>query len=255
MAEIPMYELAPPDASKGWAERGYFISRQVLDAPLLRESASACGRLMDDIVAGRETVAVVMPESTAGLEGTVSKVFRIHHRDTFAQLTRLPLFLAWARTLVGDDVNCFSGQFILKAPGAKGQPPHQDALYFPFPHDRILCVWIALSTATTNTSCLEAWPGSHRGPLLVHRPEQRDDANVGYMEVDAGTSSEREVLNCNAGDAVAFHSRLVHRSTDNLSAISRAALLFHFAPADVVDSSGAGLYDFVPVLRSGNRID
>ena len=47
------------------------------------------------------------------------------------------------------------------------------------------------------------------------------------------------------GDLLVFHSHLMHRSTDNASGTSRAAMVFHFAEAGTVDQSQERL-GFVP---------
>jgi hypothetical protein len=52
-----------------------------------------------------------------------------------------------------------------------------------------------------------------------------------------------------------FDSHLMHRSTDNVSAGLRAAMVFHFAAAGTVDRTeelrGYTVNDWLPVRRNG----
>ena len=44
-----------------------------------------------------------------------------------------------------------------------------------------------------------------------------------------------------AGDALVFHSHLMHKSTDNASKGRRAAMVYHFADAATIDRTENGL--------------
>jgi len=55
-----------------------------------------------------------------------------------------------------------------------------------------------------------------------------------------------------------FHSHLMHKSTDNLSAGMRAAMVYHYGEAGTVDRTlelrEYTLNDWLPVLRGGERM-
>jgi ectoine hydroxylase-related dioxygenase (phytanoyl-CoA dioxygenase family) len=235
-----------------------FASAEVCDAMLARVVELA--RLAADGV--DISPPFVMPEEQADFrdrpatpEELVSKIFR---------LARDPVFEAFAASdtvvdLVGQvipavDLDCFLSQFIFKNRGAWGQPWHQDAYYFPFEPPRpVVGVWLAVTEANLENGCLHVLPGSHREPVATHVPDQRPDANYGYMEiVDHDVSASVPVL-MQPGDLLLFDSHLMHRSTDNDSPGIRAAMVFHYAAADTVDRTeefrGYTVNDWMPVRR------
>jgi ectoine hydroxylase-related dioxygenase (phytanoyl-CoA dioxygenase family) len=175
-------------------------------------------------------------------EDFVSKVFILHTDDpVFAPFTRDERLGALLGDLLGSDVDCFLSQFIFKNPGARGQPWHQDSLYFPFEPDHQVGVWLAVTAATATNGPLSVMPGSQREPVHEHVPDQRPDANLGYTEiVDYDFDGAQQVL-MEAGDLLVFDSHLMHCSTDNESDGVRAAMVYHFAGAGTVDHTYARL--------------
>ncbi|MHB8339892.1 MAG: phytanoyl-CoA dioxygenase family protein, partial [Mycobacteriales bacterium] len=139
-------------------------------------------------------------------------------------------------------------------PGALGQPWHQDSFYFPFDPPRpVVGVWLAVTEATLANGCLHVLPGSHGEPLHEHVPDRRPGANLGYMEIiDHDTSASTPVI-MQPGDLLVFDSHLMHRSTDNVADVIRAAMVYHYAAAGTVDHTptGIGINDWMPARRAG----
>jgi ectoine hydroxylase-related dioxygenase (phytanoyl-CoA dioxygenase family) len=164
---------------------------------------------------------------------------------------------AVAAELIGaGDIDCFLSQFIFKNPGAWGQPWHQDSYYFPFDPPRpVVGVWLAVTEATLENGCLHVLPGSHSEPVHEHQPDRRVGANYGYVEIVDHDMSACEPVLMEPGDLLVFDSHLMHRSTDNVSAGLRAAMVFHFAAAGTVDRTeelrGYTVNDWLPVRRNG----
>jgi ectoine hydroxylase-related dioxygenase (phytanoyl-CoA dioxygenase family) len=73
--------------------------------------------------------------------------------------------------------------------------------------------------------------------------------------VDRDTSKSAPVL-MQPGDLLVFHSRLMHRSTDNLSRGRRAAMVYHYAEAGTRDRAqqAAPVNDWMPVQRGGGLV-
>jgi len=120
-------------------------------------------------------------------------------------------------------------------------------------------VWLAITDARIDNGPLWVLEGSHREPVHAVVPDQREHANVGYVEiVDHDTSTEQPLL-MKAGDLLVFHDHLFHRSTDNESDDLRAAMVYHFASAATVDQSQEKLgfvppnIDWMPVRRGGEK--
>ena len=185
----------------------------------------------------------VLPESNLRdvevhfAEQAVSKVFRVHRRDPFRSFaTRADLLEAVVSLIGTNALSCFLSQFIFKNPGAWGQPCHQDSFYFPFtPMRPVVGVWLACTDATLDNGCLWVVPGSHRESIHEHVPDQRPNANVGYVEIVDHDLTSAVPVEMTTGDLLLFDSYLMHFSTDNRSSRPRAAMVYHYAKSSTND--------------------
>lgn len=245
-----------PEQRHSWDQKGFILERGFF-SPAAVEAMTARVRAIVTAMDGGEnrTDLIAIPEPALAYEpdpiDRLSKLFRVMRSETvFREAATDPRILALMGELIGDDVDCFLSQFIFKHTGALGQPWHQDDYYFrlsPLPQ---IGVWIACTAATLENGPLWVVPGSHREDIHDAVPDLRADSRQSYVEiVDADTSGEEVVL-MEPGDVLVFHSHLRHRSTDNLSADMRAAMVYHYAPAKSVGHR-AGNQDWVEVLRDG----
>jgi ectoine hydroxylase-related dioxygenase (phytanoyl-CoA dioxygenase family) len=146
--------------------------------------------------------------------------------------------------------------FILKNPGAWGQPWHQDSYYFNFDQQPQVGLWLAISEATLENGCLSVMPGSHVQPVLEHIPDRRQGANQGYQEVLGLDDSGAVPVLMQPGDLLVFHSYLLHRSVDNIANSRRAAMVYHYGRAGTqnlalpaIQEMQARVTRWVPVRR------
>lgn len=233
---------------------------------------ATCDAMLERVVtltraaAGGEDIrpALVLPESnlvaqagaeSASPEDLVSKVFRLHRDPVFEAFALDERVTSIVSAVLGlEDVDCFLSQFIFKAPGAWGQPWHQDSYYFPFePARPVVGIWLAVTEATLDNGCLHVLPGSQREPVHEHVPDRRPGANYGYVEIVDHDMAAAEPVRMQPGDLLVFDSHLMHRSTDNVSDGIRAAMVYHYAGAGTVDHSADGgrfsINDWVPARR------
>lgn len=247
-----------------WDEDGFFFLRGYVDQPAVDEMRDTIVQLARMDRAGGDISpsyvqweqAIADPDAPA--EDQVSKLFRVHRGHTvFNEFCRRPDLLDMVGDLLAPELDCFLSQFIFKLPGAIGQPWHQDAFYFPFSTSPQVGVWIAVTEATEDNGPLWVVPGSHRGPVHEVMLDERPEANFGYVEiVEHDTTGAIPVL-MQPGDALVFHSNLVHRSTDNESDRERAAMVFHYAIGGTDDHSEERFgfvppnIDWMPVRRVG----
>ena len=230
------------DQRAAYAADGFFRIEAFADA-------ATCDAMLERVVAIARRAAAgedvsptfVLPEANlAGRPGNpedlVSKVFRLHRDPVFEAFATDPRVTDLVADLVAPDVDCFLSQFIFKAPGAWGQPWHQDSYYFPFePARPVVGIWLAVTEATLDNGCLSVLAGSHTEPVHEHIPDRRPGANYGYVEiVDHDMSAAQPVL-MQPGDLLVFDSHLMHRSTDNVSDGIRAAMVYHYAAAGTTD--------------------
>jgi phytanoyl-CoA hydroxylase len=245
------------DERLSWQTNGYFVIRGFADPSDMKPLAQRVVEIARSADEGVDvSPALIMPEALLAEadtpEGRLSKIFRIHRQEPlFRRFCEEPRLLAKVCHLLGPDVDCFLSQFIFKHPGALGQPWHQDEWYFRMTPAPQVGVWLAVTEATRDNGPLWVMPGSHNEEInenVIGDP--REGANFAYVEIrDADTSGE-EMLLMEPGDLLLFHSHLRHRSTDNRSDRSRAAMVYHFAKHSTTGID-AGNQDWLPVARAG----
>ncbi len=150
------------------------------------------------------------------------------------------LLLANARQIVqqllGADAHCGGGHAIYKPPfhGA-ATPWHQDEAYWnPAMVYRSLSIWVPLQEATVANGCMHFVPGSHRLPVLEHRPINNDPRIHGLELVDSEMHHVRDAVACPLapGGATVHHHATLHYAGANRSPIPRrACILGGGAPA------------------------
>jgi phytanoyl-CoA hydroxylase len=135
--------------------------------------------------------------------------------------------------LMADEPVLFQEMALLKGPGGREKPWHQDCAYFDMPlGTSVIGVWIALDEANQENGCLHIMPGSHRdGP--VNHFKVRD-----WQICDTEVQKERAVaVPIAAGGCLLWHGMTHHGSPPNLSTQRRRALQFHYKPAQCGASS------------------
>lgn len=123
----------------------------------------------------------------------------------------------------------FQSMALIKPPGGREKPWHQDRAYFDTPmEDPIIGVWIALDDATVENGCMFVRPRWHEP--VVHF--KRRDWQI--CDKDALAMSVQPVaVPMQSGDVLFFDSLLPHGTPTNLSDRRRRALQFHYAATDV----------------------
>ena len=208
MAEelITLIRADPPSAHPG--ERAYVTNGELLVQP---ESK--------------------MPEQGEQPEDYVAKLFNAHLVGTTRDFAQSNLAADIVAELLGPNIDVFQTQFILKNPGAWGQPWHQDSYYFRFDQQPQVGLWLAITEATLENGCLSVLPGSHKLPVQTHEADDRPGANQGYTVVRGVDDSKAVPVLMEPGDLLVFHSYLLHRSVDNRGSGRRAAMVYHYGRA------------------------
>jgi hypothetical protein len=140
-----------------------------------------------------------------------------------------PRFVAVARAVIGPEVSLYRAMLMNKAAGGGTELPwHQDGgLFWGVDRDPVLSIWTALDDATAASGAMRIVPGSHRGGLA--RPI---GGNIPAELVAAADAEGRAVLvEARAGEAVALHNQVWHRSGRNATAAPRRALSFCYLDA------------------------
>ena len=167
-------------------------------------------------------------EGAIHAEDHVAKVFNPHLFGTAHDFAVGSACGEMVAELLDAHVDVFQSMFILKNPGAWGQPWHQDSYYFNFDQQPQVGLWLAISEATRENGCLSVLPGSHRLPVQRHDPDPRPGANQGYLEIPEVDERTAVPVLMQPGDLLVFHSYLLHKSVDNQGGARRAAMVYHY---------------------------
>jgi phytanoyl-CoA hydroxylase len=165
-------------------------------------------------------------------ELAVRKVFRFEDVDPrLDAVMRSPALLTAVAKLGCTDPQLFQTMALLKGPGGREKPWHQDHAYFNVDlRHRVVGVWIALDQATPANGCMHIMPGRHRQPVIHFK--RRD-----WQICDATARSMHDQVLAVAlepGGLLFFDSLLPHGTPTNRTNDRRQALQFHYAPAERV---------------------
>jgi ectoine hydroxylase-related dioxygenase (phytanoyl-CoA dioxygenase family) len=144
--------------------------------------------------------------------------------DVFGYLTRSERMIGSVEQLLdGDSPVChFHSKLMQKEPKVGGAWEwHQDYGYwyknqFMFP-DELISVMVALTEANKENGCLQVIKGSHKLGRVNHGFAGEQVGADMVMVDNALKTMELVYVELEAGDALIFHSNLLHRSEANLS--------------------------------------
>ncbi len=126
--------------------------------------------------------------------------------------------------LAGEPPKLFQSMALIKPPGGREKPWHQDHAYFDLPLETRVCgVWIALGTVTEENGAMFMLRGGHRGGPIVHF-RRRD-----WQICDTDMEGARPIaLPMDAGDLVIFDAKIPHGTPTNRTQDQRWALQYHY---------------------------
>jgi ectoine hydroxylase-related dioxygenase (phytanoyl-CoA dioxygenase family) len=151
--------------------------------------------------------------------------------DTYSLLTRSQRMVSAVQTLLGKGEVChFHSKLMQKEPKVGGAWEwHQDYGYwykngFLYPK-AMISVMVAFTEATRQNGCLQVLKGSHKMGRFEHLfAGEQQGADRPFVE-EALKICERVYVELQPGDALFFHSNLLHMSEANLSDKPRWSLI------------------------------
>ncbi|MDB4902677.1 MAG: phytanoyl-CoA dioxygenase PhyH [Mucilaginibacter sp.] len=152
--------------------------------------------------------------------------------DVFGYLTRSEKMISAVKQLLGGDapVCHFHSKLMQKEPKVGGAWEwHQDYGYwyknqFMFP-DEVISVMVALTAANKENGCLQVIKGSHKLGRVNHGFAGEQVGADMQMVNNALKTMELVYVELEPGDALIFHSNLLHRSEANLSDYPRWSVI------------------------------
>lgn len=141
--------------------------------------------------------------------------------NIYGMFARCKKMVDRAEDLLGDEVYHYHSKMILKDPKIGGAWAwHQDYGYWyqnGLLYPDLVSVFVAVDKATRENGCLQVIKGSHKMGRIDHI--LRGDQAGADMERVNACLERMELIHCEMepGDAIFFHSNLLHRSDQNKS--------------------------------------
>lgn len=135
--------------------------------------------------------------------------------------------------LIGETPVLFQEMAMIKPPGGREKPWHQDHAYFNLPlNTKVAGVWIALGDVNPSNGCMHVIKGGHlEGP---HAHFMLRDWQICDTDILGRKST---ALLMKAGDLLIFDAKLPHGTPVNNTEEFRWALQFHYLGRSVVEST------------------
>lgn len=226
----PMPE-AIDDQVEFFKREGFLILRGVLDADDIRQLKDELDRLArnhESLPTIREGFDLEKQQDTGRRTPTFRKIGGItDHSEAFGRLRDHPAILDRLHRIMGDTIELWRDVCMMKpARVGREKPWHQDSSYWPWEPMSLVSVMTALDDATPENGCLQIIPRSHHDVLQHYGKELQ-------VDIDAERQNQTCYVPLRAGDALLFHSLLLHASEPNRSDRDRRVCIVSYKTPDV----------------------
>jgi phytanoyl-CoA hydroxylase len=149
-----------------------------------------------------------------------------------AALSDAPALTTVLERIVGGPIRTFQEMALVKPPGGREKPWHQDHAYFNVPLDTaIVGVWIALDHVDVDNGCMVVLPGGHAAGPRLHF--MRRDYQICDTDIDQTSRDDRLALPMAPGDLLLFDGKLPHGTPTNKTQGQRWAVQYHYVGKSV----------------------
>lgn len=125
------------------------------------------------------------------------------------------------------DIELFQEMAMIKPPGGREKPWHQDHAYFNYPlNTSIIGVWIALGDVDEKNGCMYMVPGAQNDGPIAHFMKR--DWQICDTEIYKALAGKRVCAPMKAGDVLIFDSKLPHGTPKNQTDEYRWAVQLHY---------------------------
>ena len=200
-----------------YAEDGYAIYRDVIDAELVHEASAHVDWLL---------------QQNPGLRPEQLHNNLMTHDPFWVRLVADRRLVDIAAEYIGDDVALFASHYICKPPG-DGQPVlwHQDGSYWPLQPMEVVTLWLAVDPSLPQNGCMRVIAGTQHMDLQQMHATPGGGNVLGSAMEDDKVDAERAVdLLLQPGDVSVHHPNLVHGSNANTSTTRRCGLTIRYIP-------------------------
>jgi phytanoyl-CoA hydroxylase len=231
------------DATAFFKENGYLAiadvyndqevedAKQALDELIIRRYKELTGLQIETADDGSLNAPKDKPEAPdpATMMASVRKLNDITTADPrIERMLHHPLTMKVVEQLVGEKVEKFQEMSLLKPPGGREKPWHQDHAYFNADNAKhIIGVWIALDEATAANGCMHILPGKHHEPYVHFARRDWQICDETILKIN----QQCKAVPLKPGGVLFFDSFLPHGTPTNHTKLRRRAVQLHFKPA------------------------
>jgi ectoine hydroxylase-related dioxygenase (phytanoyl-CoA dioxygenase family) len=201
-------------AVEGFAQDGYAIFRDVVDAELV----GAAGEHVE-----------WLQERHPHLRGEELGHTLIADDPFWVDLVGDSRLLDIVEMFIGPDIALYASHYISK-PAFSGQAVlwHQDAAFWNLEPMKVVTLWLAVDASDRDNGCLRVIPGSHRSSIAAMTDSDGDDLfGAQIAGVDDSMAVDLELA---PGDVEVHHPNIIHGSRANLSSRRRCGLTIRYIP-------------------------
>lgn len=230
------FDAIGPRELQQYHEQGYLVVHHAftpaqVQAALdgLADLIAARGKAPYELMFEAKVAGKVEQLDAAQREQAVRKCFQFYGAD--ARLDAIadhPQLHALLRQLGLSQPKLFQAMALLKGPGGREKPWHQDHAYFNQPvTDRVVGVWIALDETTPANGCMHLMPRQLQPQIHFKRRDwQICDTDIQQQ------AAPRVAVPLQPGGMLLFDSLLPHGTPTNHTQLRRRALQYHYHNAD-----------------------
>jgi phytanoyl-CoA hydroxylase len=154
----------------------------------------------------------------------------VDHNPGLNALADHPRIVQLVTELIGTRPKLFQEMALIKPPGGREKPWHQDHAYFNLPLDTpVLGIWFPFGEATSANGCMHVLAGGHKDGPRIHF--KRRDWQICDTDVDI---DRRLAVPMEAGDVLFFDGKLPHGTPTNDTEEQRWAVQYHYAPETAI---------------------
>jgi phytanoyl-CoA hydroxylase len=195
---------------------GFVVVQSFLPPDELADLQANIARYIREVVPGLPPTDVFYQDRQQS--DAVRQLHRMEQDAYFESYLNNTRWIAFASSLLGEEVKADAAEWFNKLSGGHPTPPHQDNQYFLLTPPHVVTMWLALDVVDEDNGALRYVRGSH---LLGPRRHAATET-VGFSQgiVDYGPDDEQaECVVClRPGDLVAHHGETIHRADANRSA-------------------------------------
>jgi len=198
---------------RAYRRDGQIFLRRVCPPEFLQPYRERILHVVDEVVRKRDTQGRI--EDYSSLFTQVTNVWR--HDPRVLEFIFAKRFAKIAADLMGvNGVRLYHDQALIKEPGGKPTPWHQDYYYWPLDTEHTITMWMPLVEVTKEMGSMSFVSGSHRNtafkPMPISEKSQEYFENIIHEQHAEIVSYELQ-----AGDATFHSGRLLHSAHGNSS--------------------------------------